>query len=139
MKFLAVIQKTTLVLILFAITACAAKKIEGEGTESRENIRAVLRKAMPEIKTCYEKELSAQPKLEGKLVVSFTVGDLGKVIDTKIKRSTLKNENIHKCIAATISGLTFPEPPTGNTVVVDYPLIFASNPAKTTEIPKSED
>jgi len=131
------IQKIALTASILLIAACAAKKIEGEGTESREQIRAVIRQAMPEIKNCYDRELPNNPKLEGKIVISFTVGDLGKVIDSKIKNSTLKNQNVHQCVVAQITKQTFPQPPAKTTVVVDYPFVFSPNPAKTSEIPNS--
>jgi TonB family protein len=101
---------------------------EVSGKLDKELIQKIIRRHMPEIKWCYQQGLQKNSKLEGKVVVNFTISSVGKVIQTGIKQSTMHNDEVEQCVLNKISRWKFPEPKGGGIVGVNYPFIF-----KTTE------
>lgn len=108
-------------------------KLYGESAEvtgklDKELIQKIIRRHMPEIKWCYQQGLQKNSRLEGKVVVNFTISSVGKVIQTAVKQTTMRNAEVEQCVLAKISRWKFPEPKGGGIVGVNYPFIF-----KTTE------
>lgn len=102
--------------------------LEQEGEVStgldRELIAALIRKNIGHILYCYERSLSANPNLFGKVSVRFTIGATGKVETQKIGESTLRDGRVENCILDKVSQWKFPEPKGGVQVVVTYPFLF---------------
>lgn len=102
--------------------------LEQEGEVStgldRELIAALIRKNIGHILYCYERSLSANPNLFGKVSVRFTIGASGKVETQKIGESTLRDGRVENCILDKVSQWKFPEPKGGVQVVVTYPFLF---------------
>ena len=90
-------------------------------------IRRVVRRHINEVKFCYQRELQSRPSLSGRVTVRFTIGSTGKVLRSKISRTTLHNANVERCIARAVRRWSFPMPPGGGIVIVSYP--FALHPA----------
>jgi|GEM_PF-3536111 len=101
---------------------------EVTGKLDKELIQKIIRRHMPEIKWCYQQGLQKNSRLEGKVVVNFTISSVGKVIQTAVKQTTMRNAEVEQCVLAKISRWKFPEPKGGGIVGVNYPFIF-----KTTE------
>ncbi len=102
--------------------------LEQEGEVStgldRELIAALIRKNIGHILYCYERSLSANPNLFGKVSVKFIIGASGKVETQKIGESTLRDNRVEGCILDKVSQWKFPEPKGGVQVVVTYPFLF---------------
>lgn len=102
--------------------------LEQEGEVStgldRELIAALIRKNIGHILYCYERSLSANPNLFGKVSVRFIIGSSGKVETQKIGESTLRDGRVEHCILDKVSQWKFPEPKGGVQVVVTYPFLF---------------
>lgn len=102
--------------------------LEQEGEVStgldRELIAALIRKNIGHILYCYERSLSANPNLFGKVSVRFTIGASGRVETQKIGESTLRDGRVENCILDKVSQWKFPEPKGGVQVVVTYPFLF---------------
>jgi TonB family protein len=94
------------------------------GGLTKEIIRRVIRSHIHEIRYCYERELSKDPNLYGKIVVKFTILPSGNVHQAGIKSSTMGNENVESCILARVARWTFPKPYKGASVIVSYPFLF---------------
>lgn len=94
------------------------------GGLDKEVIAAFIRKNIGHILYCYERSLSANPNLFGKVAVKFTIGGTGTVETQKIGESTLRNGQVESCILEKISHWKFPEPKGGMKVVVTYPFLF---------------
>ena len=92
---------------------------------NKEAIRRVVKRHIGEIKFCYEKELQAQPKLTGRVVVNFVVAGDGGVASAKVKSSDLKSSPVEKCVAEAIKKWNFPAPDDGGIQVVNYPFMFS--------------
>lgn len=104
--------------------------IEDEGETSggldKEVIANYIRSKLGEILFCYERKLSANPNLYGKVAVKFTIGPNGEVETQRVGESTLKNSSVEGCMLDKIARWNFPKPDGGTRVVVTYPFLFKS-------------
>lgn len=92
---------------------------------TRDEVGKVIRKHLGEVRYCYESALAREPGLEGKLVVSFTVGGTGAVKEVNVKESS-GSSALDQCISNRLMGWKFPKPRQGVDVGVSYPFIFKS-------------
>lgn len=101
---------------------------EGEitGGLDREIIAQYIKSKLGEILYCYERQLSANPDLYGKVAVKFQIGGAGEVDLQRIGDSTLKNATVEGCILQKVARWKFPQPEGGTKVLVTYPFLFKS-------------
>lgn len=97
-----------------------------EGGLDREIIAEVIRKDIGQIRYCYERQLSGNPDLYGKILVKFSIGANGMVETPKIGVTTLKSAMVEGCILRRVASWKFPQPKGGTTVLVSYPFLFKS-------------
>lgn len=95
-----------------------------EGGLDRDVIADVIRRNLGQIRYCYERQLSSNPELYGKLLVRFTIDAGGTVLEPKIDTSTLKSAMIEGCVLRRLAGWKFPTPRGGTQVRVSYPFLF---------------
>ncbi len=96
------------------------------GGLSREVINRVIQKHYSEIKYCYEKELSRDPGLYGKVTVLFMIEGSGRVGDALVQQTTMGSEPVESCMINHVRRWVFPAPQGGGTVQVTYPYVFKS-------------
>lgn len=96
------------------------------GGLDREVIAQYIKTQLGQILYCYERQLSANPNLYGKIAVKFTIAGTGQVETQSINDTTLKNLSVESCILSKISKWKFPEPKGGTKVLVTYPFLFKS-------------
>lgn len=101
---------------------------EGEitGGLDREVIAQYIKSKLGQILYCYERQLSANPDLFGKVAVKFTIAASGQVEQQLIGDTTLKNATVEGCILNRVAGWKFPQPSGGTRVLVTYPFLFKS-------------
>jgi TonB family protein len=97
------------------------------GGLSRDVINRVIQKHYNEIKYCYDKELSKDPSLYGKVTVMFIIGGTGRVDDALIQQTTMGNEPVESCMVSHVKRWVFPQPQGGSTVQVTYPYVFKAS------------
>ncbi len=97
-----------------------------EGGLDREIIARVIKSYLGQIRYCYERQLSANPDLYGKVLVRFTIGANGAVTSQTIGTSSLKNSMVEGCILRRVASWQFPTPKGGTHVLVSYPFLFKS-------------
>ena len=97
------------------------------GGLSREVINRVIQKHYNEIKYCYEKELTHDPGLYGKITVLFVIAGDGRVGDALVQQTTMSSEPVESCMLNHVKRWTFPAPQGGGTVQVTYPYVFKSS------------
>ena len=97
------------------------------GGLSREVINRVIQKHYNEIKYCYEKELTHDPGLYGKITVLFVIDGSGHVGDALVQQTTMSSEPVESCMLNHVKRWTFPAPQGGGTVQVTYPYVFKSS------------
>ncbi len=98
-----------------------------EGGLDRDAIADVIRRNLGQIRYCYERQLSSNPDLYGKILVKFTIGAQGEVADSRVDNSTLKSAMVEGCIMRRMASWKFPEPKGGTQVHVSYPFLFKAN------------
>lgn len=94
---------------------------------SKIEISRVIRNALSRFKFCYEKELNANPNLQGKVAVKFTIAPTGVVAMADAVDSTIGDPRVEECVVSVMKSLQFPRPRGGGVAVVTYPFIFAAN------------
>lgn len=102
------------------------EETEVDGGLDRDVIARVIQSELGQIRYCYERQLSANPSLFGKVQVKFTIGADGKVTSQSVGSSTLQSAMVEGCILRRIAGFQFPKPKGGTLVMVSYPFLFRS-------------
>ncbi|MCP4446308.1 MAG: AgmX/PglI C-terminal domain-containing protein [Myxococcales bacterium] len=97
-------------------------KVSATGDLDKNIIRRYIRRKLPRIRHCYEKELLAKPGLSGTVVTQFLISSAGSVQGAKAKG--MGNSNVESCVASTIKSIQFPKPKGGGMVNVTYPFTF---------------
>lgn len=97
-----------------------------DGGLDRDVIAGVIKQHIGQIKYCYERQLSANPDLYGKIKVQFSIDSDGLVNSQSIGQSTLKSALVEECILRRIATWKFPKPKGGTKVLVSYPFLFKS-------------
>lgn len=95
-----------------------------EGGLDRDAIAEVIKQNIGQIRYCYERQLSSNRDLYGKLLVKWTIAASGEVADPKIDSSTLKSNLVEGCVLRRIASWKFPLPKGGTRVLVSYPFLF---------------
>jgi TonB family protein len=98
---------------------------EVRGSLDKELIRRIIRRHINEVKFCYERELTRNAELQGRVMVQFTIGGNGAVMASIVQSSTLGNPGVEQCIAGAVRRWEFPKPQ-GGIVVVTYPFVLKS-------------
>lgn len=96
------------------------------GGLDREVIAQYIKSQLGQILYCYERQLSANPELFGKVAVKFTIAGTGSVETQTIGDTTLKNATVEGCILNKVAKWKFPAPAGGTKVLVTYPFLFKS-------------
>ena len=97
------------------------------GGLSRDVINRVIQKHYNEIKYCYEKELTKDPSLYGKVTVLFLIDGTGRVGEALVQQTTMSSEPVESCMINRVRRWVFPAPQGGGTVQVTYPYVFKSS------------
>lgn len=95
-----------------------------EGGLDRDAIAEVIKRNLGQIRYCYERQLSSNPDLYGKVLVRFTIGAAGDVSQQRVDNSTLKSQMVEGCILRRMASWKFPLPKGGTQVKVSYPFLF---------------
>ncbi|MCB9780665.1 MAG: energy transducer TonB [Alphaproteobacteria bacterium] len=88
-------------------------------------IDAVVKRHMNQFKFCYQRELTKNPSLGGKVAVQFVIAKDGSVSKAKVKSSSLGSQAVESCMTDRFLRLSFPEPAGGGIVIVTYPFMFS--------------
>ena len=102
------------------------KESEISGGLDRDVIAKYITSQKGKILYCYERQLSANPGLFGKVSVKFQIAPGGEVDTSNIIESTLGNTSVESCLMQLISQWKFPKPEGGVRVLVTYPFVFKS-------------
>ena len=112
------------------MTRIVPGKVTYEGGLTREEIQRVISRVQSQIKYCYEKELTKDPNLEGKLVASWTISGTGDVVASSAAQNTFSGgsaQPVEQCVMRIIQRLKFPNPKGGGQVFVSYPWVFSAS------------
>lgn len=84
-------------------------------------IRRYIKRNLPKIQYCYEKELLAKPSLAGTVQTQFLIMPNGTVASST---GNGVDGSVASCVAAVVKSIEFPKPKNGGSVQVNYPFIF---------------
>jgi hypothetical protein len=96
------------------------------GALDKALIDEVVKRHMNQIKYCYQRELTKNPSLAGKIVIKFTIAKDGTVSASSVKASTMSNPAVEQCVAGRFLKMQFPTPKGGGIVLVSYPFVFGT-------------
>lgn len=91
------------------------------GELDKEIIRRYIRRKLPQIKYCYEKQLLVKPGLEGTVNTQFQISPAGAVLAASASGVA---PDVASCVADVIKTIQFPKPKGGGLVQVKYPFTF---------------
>ena len=94
------------------------------GSLDRSLIDKVIKRNMNQIRYCYQRQLTKNPKLKGNITVEFTIAKDGSVSKASINKSTVNSKAVDNCVANRFKRFRFPQPKDDETVIVKYPFIF---------------
>ncbi|MGM0574377.1 MAG: AgmX/PglI C-terminal domain-containing protein [Myxococcota bacterium] len=92
----------------------------------KSDIGVNMRRRKGSFRFCYERELQLEEDLAGRVVVRFTIDTDGSVKSAGIASSTLKSDNVHKCLIRNVKRIRFAKPE-GGVCVVRWPFEFKPN------------
>lgn len=98
------------------------EKMIGTGKLDSASVSDVIRRRQSAIQRCYEREIKNNPKASGKVVVSFTIGTIGRVTSSKAVEDSVGG-GVGQCVAGVIQGFRFPQP-SGGEVIVNKTFVF---------------
>jgi TonB family protein len=93
-----------------------------KGSLPKEVIRRIVRSRINSIRYCYEKQLSQQPDLQGRIAIKFVIAADGKVTTADVMHGM--QEHVDACVQKVVKSMRFPKPDGGGVVTVQYPFIF---------------
>jgi TonB family protein len=94
------------------------------GALDRSLIDEVVKRHMNQIRYCYQRELTSNPKLAGKIVIKITIAKDGTVSSAQTKSSSMNNAKVENAICERFLKMQFPQPKGGGIVIVSYPFEF---------------
>jgi hypothetical protein len=84
----------------------------------------VIRRNLGRLRFCYEQGQRADPNLQGRVTVRFTIRHDGGVASVTNGGSDLPDATVVSCILRVFSGLSFPQTERGP-VTISYPMVFS--------------
>lgn len=107
------------------VTQASARTVSSQGNIDREAVARAINSHLQEVRGCYERALSTNPGLAGKVMLEWTISTTGKVVTIKTKSSSLRDGSVEGCILQSLKTWQFP-PARGGVVIVSYPFLFNS-------------
>jgi hypothetical protein len=112
------------------LTAHRSMREEGAQANGRlapEVIQRVVRQNFGHFRACYERGLTKNASLSGRIAVRFVIQEDGTVRDPpEHTGSTLADRDVSSCLLREFGKLSFPKPD-GGIVTVVYPLVLSSD------------
>lgn len=103
-----------------------AKAATVRGDLDADSVRSTVRAHINEVRYCHQQALRRDPKAGGRVAIQFTISADGKVRQSAVAESTLRDPADAECIAKAFRRWLFPRPEGGGSVDVTYP--FALDP-----------
>ncbi|MBI5508779.1 MAG: AgmX/PglI C-terminal domain-containing protein [Deltaproteobacteria bacterium] len=95
-----------------------------KGCLTEQQVGRVLSRVHNQARYCYEKELTRNPNMAGKVTTFFIIGSTGAVQTVKVSASTMNDAAVEDCLVRVIQRLRFPPCQGGGIAEVTYPWIF---------------
>lgn len=106
------------------VPVAIASSAKVSGRLDRKTVQRIIRRNLSGIKWCYQDALQRDPKLRGKVTLSFTILPNGRLEKPQASNPSIKDEKLLTCIKGKMGRWKFPAPKDGGVVRVTYPLIL---------------
>lgn len=119
-------MKALTALILLTLASCAHETYQAnpESGVNPEDIKTALNAHVPKFRSCYQAELDEgnPSRIKGQVVLSFSVSDKGRVTQSNVQSSDIKDGPALKCMKLVLDEIQFPVPLKGKTYNVNQPM-----------------
>jgi outer membrane biosynthesis protein TonB len=105
------------------VTVPAGDPVVSGGLTAQE-IMAVIRANLNQIRHCYEQLLQRSPSASGKMSVMFVINTSGRIQTVNVTDSSISDSVMRGCVTGKIQRWAFPKPRGGQPVTVNYPFVF---------------
>jgi len=102
-----------------------SSRMKVQGTLDPSEVTRVVNAHMGAIQACYEREMTKDPGLAGRIQFEWTIAQDGTVRGVRVQSSTMPSDVVANCISAEIKTWRFARP-TGGDAVISYPFAFRS-------------
>ncbi|MBP6630312.1 MAG: AgmX/PglI C-terminal domain-containing protein [Kofleriaceae bacterium] len=103
----------------------APPSVEGPGTLELSAVAAEVDHRLAELESCYQRRLVSQPALAGAVVIHWTIGAAGQVVESCVTEDTVEDPEVVACVNQLVTARPFPAP-RGGTVNVSFPFVFTA-------------
>jgi TonB family protein len=104
--------------------ALGTAEAEVEEGLTKEEVGRVIHAHMKEVRYCYESSMVRASRVDGKVILDFTINGKGVIATVKVSNSSLPDAALGECIMRRLRTWQFPNPKGGVKVDVSYPFIF---------------
>ncbi len=87
-------------------------------------IDQVVKQHLNQYRYCYQRELQRNHQLSGKVTLKWIIASDGSVSSANVKRETIGNSAVTRCMLNVARRMRFPAPK-GGIVIVSYPFLFS--------------
>lgn len=105
------------------VSVPAGDPVVSGGLTSQE-IMAVIRANLNQIRHCYEQLLQRSPSASGKMGTTFVIDTAGRVSSVSVSQDTVNDSMMRGCVTGKMQRWAFPKPRGGQPVSVNYPFVF---------------
>lgn len=98
-----------------------------QGGRDKTEVQKFIRTNLKTIRNCYEEVLKQDPKVEGKLRVTFKITQAGQVSEANAQSVGNLPASLQDCTKSTIKSWVFPASRSSEPTVVTYPFTFRPN------------
>lgn len=95
--------------------------VEGASAEGSDAVSSALKKYAPQIKSCYDERLGANPNLSGRIAVGVDIS-AGRVTTARIEENTTGDKDLETCVVKKVRGWRFPTEVTESGVYFPFSL-----------------
>lgn len=88
-----------------------------------EYITSIVKRETPSFNRCYAQHLRLNPNARGRINLSFTIANTGRVTTVRLLGSTFKDARLEQCVMAVVERTRF-RTYEGDPVIVNYPINF---------------
>ncbi|MRG97884.1 AgmX/PglI C-terminal domain-containing protein [Polyangium spumosum] len=87
-------------------------------------VQRILADHHNDVQDCYLLEGKRASRVRGRMTLSFTIDDAGRVIEVWVPEQSFWSRELSSCVAQVVGTFRFPAPPQGAQVKVLLPVIF---------------
>jgi hypothetical protein len=100
-------------------------KVSVKGDLMPEIVQRILRRHYGRFRACYQRGLSQNPNLQGRITLQLAIAKDGTTATAKSLSSDLPDASVIRCVVSAVRALRYPKSDSGSVNVVSAPLVFS--------------